>query len=119
MELFQQLVSFKYAKILKDLGVKQKSLYWWGEDIDADDKPCAIISEWYIEGITTQYSAYSVAGLGKILPENSKSRLPWKHEDRWYSDIDFSEGQKTEADARAKLLICLLKNNLTKLDGVL
>lgn len=69
MNLEQQCVSLELAKKLKELGVKQESLYWWSEHtipatlwagLAADDN--AIWND-------MQYSAFTVAELLQMLKE--------------------------------------------------
>jgi hypothetical protein len=74
------------------------------------------------------YAAFTVAELGERLPAGVGSRVgsssvvdpsdknwvtTWSRIPEW--DIDSAKFAKTEADARAKLLIYLLENNLIPL----
>ena len=124
MKLEQQVCSLELAKRLQELGIKQDSLFWW---LDGERPELR-----YLYNFTGQekkkYSAYNVAELGEILPDNYFTR---KHfgsgTKRWHwqvyhgyeetsvngeliaSDMYTSD---TEADARAKMLVYLLENNL-------
>ena len=123
MDLQQQVVSLPLAKKLKELGVKQESLFWWVDgrlilqnlsyfNLDAPKS--------YFEG--DRYPAYSVAELGEILPagvqcnkvgplSNNPSQKQWGWH-CWQVDKNHSEDADTEADARAKMLIYLIENQL-------
>ena len=139
MKLEQQVVSLELAKKLKELGVRQESCFYWSipsPDKAEDEKTRIILqkdcevmlchkqSEWgeFFESV----SAFTVAELGEMLPLLTKC---WKgepsdgNEGDWiceFMDFDkygFAKGMKvttadTEADARAKMLIYLIENNL-------
>ncbi len=142
MLLEKQVVSLELAKKLKDLGVKQESLFYWNRPIfkenlsDMDELKYQSFYEenngkgWY------HYSAYTVAELGEILPicfeidevyhhlvcePCDKGIRRWDINYMHYDDIGnrcfnkISSREDTEADARAEILIYLLKNNLLKL----
>jgi hypothetical protein len=138
MKLEQQVVSLELAKKLKELGVKQESLFWW---------------EWYSRSPITEkptepgltygfsygtnggcISAFTGAELGEMLPEVvqkvpefcidepetwglTQERAGNRHRVIYtyyhYEPMEsFSEEAETEADARAKMLIYLLENKL-------
>jgi len=114
MELQKQVTSLEISKRLKELGVKQESLFWWystnnGWMITAEPK------KWMDE----KTSAFTVAELGTILPKGVASRQLKK---RGFSCWDNLTGQfkvwvsaknaETEADARGLMLIHLLENKL-------
>lgn len=111
MSLEDQVVSPELSKRLKELKVKQKSLFYWIVSFNTNYH----IS--YTEGdgrLLPQerndfYSAFTVAELGEGLPEEvifngilGGKRL-----------TDFYDGN--EADARAKMLIYLIENKLVKI----
>lgn len=61
------------------------------------------------------FSAFTVAELGEML-KNTKNYIPKYYDYKWRCTIrktSFSE--ETESDARAKMLIYLLENNILKL----
>lgn len=119
MKIEDQVCSLEYAEKIKKLGVPQKSyFYWihWREGVDD-------ISGWGVnhmenDPMTIDVSAFTVAELGEmlkgfILPKWSKIEKSWLQDiirqfscsmpkDWIYSD--------TEANARAKMLIWLIKN---------
>jgi hypothetical protein len=74
MLLEYQVVSLELAKKLKELGVKQESLFYWvhanGDGIGSWDQTIPIIS--YIPKIENYHltiaSAFTVAELGEMLP---------------------------------------------------
>src|SRR5258705_436319 len=112
MKLEFQVVSLDLAKRLKELGVKQESLFYWTEQ----DSPAGG-SIWQLEDSllkTEQYSAFTVAELGMLIEPCSKVMLPQFHttEHIWFCPgLECTESD-TEADARAKMLVYLLENKL-------
>lgn len=133
MTLEQQVCSLELAKKLKELGVKQESLFYWVTTKPTDIKPTTIEwegdIEWIRENIshtyiTEQVSAFTVAELGEILSRNNDLRYYFNHV--WQQDKqswivmdvcldNYYEYASTEADARAKMLIYLIKNKLITL----
>ena len=136
MKAEDQVCSLELAKRLKELGVKQESLY------------CYVLSEYMIldgniskNNIILTYkeatkspnswSAFTTAELGEMLPAiieiKSESKYACTDEDS-YTDLSickkndllwevshfpyFVVDDKKEADARAKMLIHLLKNDI-------
>lgn len=132
MKLQNQVCSLELAKRLKELGVKQDSLFAWYVSTDIDDEPslnrhpdmsciaCGHPTAPYYEWI----SAFTVAELGEMLPKEYqvvKDREDWFG---WKMNIPNYELEtmfpdeiigKTEADARAKMLIYLLEKKLITL----
>jgi len=119
MKLDKQVTSLKLSKKLRKLGVKQESLYGWRPMVpDSDGK-----QEWDLSSMRLQllaepkwYSAFTVAELGEMLPEDIKgvrfsSCKQDSHWDCMYSS-DERAVDKTEASARAKMLIYLIENDL-------
>lgn len=117
MQLEKQVVSLELAKKLKELGFKQESLFYWhsncGEDFLVSYKS---VKREYPNTFNHSISAYTVAELGEMLPISSD--IPSKiSENEWHYFEKQSFGIKdciyqTEADARAKMLICLKENKL-------
>lgn len=116
MKLEQQVVSLELAKRLKELGVKQESLFYW----QGADKNGYIINfeKDLFEYDCEKYSAFTVAELGEMLmplipvPINKKWQAP-SPKDQTIRIVGYLK-DTTEADARAKMLIYLLENNLLK-----
>jgi hypothetical protein len=125
MKLENQVCSLELARELKELGVKQESLFWWafdkkqngnwGEPNDA--KYSYLWDVTYSAGLMeinaeVVVSAFTVAELGEML-KNLKyiSGLPSWDGSNWVT-IGHDFKASTEADARAKMLIYLLENNL-------
>jgi len=117
MELKKQVVSIRLAKKLKKLGVKQESLFYWEMDffkkgrikgrIATQEKACI--------GSEVCFSAFTVAELGEMLPKSyhsEKMNLMWGI--FGCGGICQEIYEKKEADARAKMLIYLIENNLIK-----
>ena len=144
MKIEQQVTSLEISKRLKELGVKQESLFWWrlgystSESFDNGvslgkhgnfrdyeltyyPKPRYGTADlkWNQADLQklyeTELSAFTVAELGEMLPSwiGHPQELPRKTEDKWSFQIKgFYDLADTEADARGKMLICLLENNL-------
>lgn len=129
MKLEHQVCSLDLAKRLKELGVKQESLFKWHDEMD-DSNPYVCQTEHKVW--ENQCSAFTVAELGEMLPKihgNGQNYVAWTH--RWTNwlceyislenDSLFCDGKPvvemapTEADARAKMLIYLLENKLITL----
>lgn len=115
MKLEHQVVSLDLAKKLKELDVEQESHFWW----------ICTLGQWDLvaendRSKEDRFSAYTVAELGKLLPRSRQSL--------WKSGADLMHGElyggfycsdknydciaDDEADARAKMLIYLIENNL-------
>ena len=116
MDLKDQVVNLELSKKLKELGVKQKSLWWW-----TDYKQNGDYRLNYNLGIASTHSlsisAFTVAELGEMLPNRILSSNNWEDNGKWRTQ-DFMEPAKnqemqyadTEANARAKMLIYLIES---------
>lgn len=142
MKLENQVCNLKLSKQLKDLGVKQESLFWWWEKVLGSGHPstpykqtneyslkCAKSFHWSTHDIITygthpfnnSYSAFTVAELGKAIAKNAKGWETIKGVtiggDLYMCFYDGREEfgyfyGKTEAICRAKMLIYLIENGL-------
>ncbi|MCK5016595.1 MAG: hypothetical protein KAS32_05915 [Candidatus Peribacteraceae bacterium] len=126
MKLEDQVCSLELSQKLKELGVKQESRYVW---VDLADPRQSYGSMYKLKSSSTgwnkPFSAFTVAELGEML--ELYLHKSWKNaNDNWmcsclvdekvddentYSKEIFEEA-KTEADARAKMLIYLIENKL-------
>lgn len=138
MRLEQQVVSLELAKKLKELGVKQESYFYWCRHKNPE-KPQTPVVITYQEAYENMFyimaSAFTVAELGEMLPMHHNYGAPQSgkcnggdeyHADYvhwgnlWHDKVEFERYQlpsvdfvsKTEADARAKMLIYLVENDL-------
>ena len=120
MKLEQQLVSLELSKKLKELGVKQESLYYH-VDFQGYDPEIIRAEERQPRGRFDSrpngVSAYTVAELGEMIPGwiGHPIALP----DRlgagnafWWIVKGHGGGDRNEANARAKMLIYLKENKL-------
>lgn len=142
MELSRQVVNLDLSKKLKELGVKSTSLFYWVEHADktkwsllpkgaCDGFDCDAPDQWIESG--DAISAFTVAELGEMLPpptystkgesENRPAKWICRY---WYPSSPLNENKasigcvkeaKTEADARAKMLIHLIENHLLNHDN--
>jgi hypothetical protein len=129
MQLEQQVCSVELARKLKELGVKQKSHFWWSRswiesfENQMDWKLCRF-GETFNE--ITRCSAFTAAELGEMLPHNHASQrkdIPGKKGEgvrkEWIAyhlvvdetQMVYERGD-TEANARATLLTHLLEKGM-------
>ncbi len=127
MKLEDQVCSLELAKKLKELGVKQESLFYY--DCDEDGEASVVIEydpHILINQHAWRYSAFTVAELGEMLPirypGHGQSLVCSKWYEKWFVEYHTTFEaplcrieERTEADARAKMLIHLLENNLITL----
>ena len=117
MKLEQQVCSLDLAKRLKELGVKQESLYWWNKSVDLETKMAN--EDWHVSdnkrdccnGNHEPTSAFTVAELGEMLPNDIAE---YRENSQWnVLSEKYTKGYVgNEADARAKMLCYLLENGL-------
>lgn len=133
MKLESQLVSLDLAKRLKELGVKQESLFCWSWYGSLKEHLLV-----YGEEHKGEISAFTVAELGEMLPKELTSKFFGKNVEFYYTQIPDNSFTKwimfyrnsmgsmngcevedeNEANARAKMLIYLLENNLVKVENI-
>ena len=125
--LEQQCVSLELVKRLKELGVKQESVWGWMQES---------VSKQYWLGLSDDKktfevaSAFTVSELGEMLPEcyitERRLRGDWEYSPHFTGttqDVGTKEHTRndvcmfadTEADARAKMLIYLVENKFVTL----
>lgn len=126
MKIENQLTSLVPSKQLKDLGIKQDSLWVWvdtprGYKIILNRGDSDIFRE-----SKEQISAFTVAEFGEILPCHIRTKKSMKgccdngNIAKGFSCFDEHAKEKkyfhadTEADARGKMLIYLIENKLLK-----
>ena len=125
MKLEQQVTNLELSKKLKELGVKQDSIFDWNlyrekttgkitENVERSSGPRALSMQSYV--IEDSYSAFTVAELGEMLP---LLNFPMPMDKRiWSGTVVQNNGNlvkvtaDTESNARAKMLIYLIENNL-------
>ena len=114
MKLEDQVVGLELAKKLKELGVKQESLFWYNPD---DSITSCASNECPFDG---SYSTFTVAELGEMLPEEyttiKKAGYKFNYEAGDNYQLIRICREETEADARAKLLIHLIEEGIIKTD---
>ena len=141
MKLEDQVVSLELAKQLKELEVKQDSLWYYAEfkddsylDVTGASEPESvfqIIQRGYFEFVQFEdeeiYSAFTVAELGGMLPTTLECyqiiergtecdgifiQTGREKDGTWNcNDEDYYAKDKSEANVRAKMLIYLLSEN--------
>lgn len=111
MKLEQQVTNLELSKKLKELGVKQESLFYWGNTIGQLDQDCWRVYFFKDDDVSMEYvSAFTVAELGEML--KWKSLMIFGLPEHY---ADFISDTISEADFRAKMLIYLIENNLIKI----
>ncbi len=137
MKLENQVCNLELSKRLKELGVKQESLFHWmdcsngliqfhpePEDFERPKYTVGYLPIHLIKFVD-HWSAFTSTELGELLPGHwcLAQRHEWEGKQVWsfippikneegYPDLsDEFIDSNTEADARAKMLIYLLENN--------
>ncbi len=115
MQLEQQLTNLEYSQKLKELGVKQESIWYW-TDLPEDDGKTWVLQREGLWNKGLMFSAFTVAELGEMLPRG-------EYLETFYHSLEIQltttiKDTKevftadTEANARAKMRIYLIENKL-------
>ena len=124
MPLSKQVTSLELSKKLKELGVKQESLFSWEYTSDFSVIQGIKLNSYIKYGrrefskssVYTNCSAFTVAELGEMLLNSCRFSISGKENGLWIvNNLEKSISADTEADCRAKMLIYLLENGLIKL----
>lgn len=135
MNLEKQVTSLELSMKLKELGIEQKSLFYWEW---ANDNAHAV--RWFPycvaprdSGNFKHFSAFTASELGEMLPHRLYPQsasgsdacldICKNHENYWmvayYTDFRVPPRitviQETEVDARAKMLIDLIENKFIEI----
>lgn len=137
MKMERQVTSLELSKKLKELGIKQESIFYWLKIVEGDYEITDRSNVYKPKD--TFYSAFTVADLGEMLPRsiNDKWFLRIKpvknNEELWeinyigkkrkdmtfrYSKMGTGIQGGTEANARASMLIYLIEHELVKIPSV-
>lgn len=114
MKLENQVCSLELSKKLKELGVKQLSVFYW----NIEENKVLFYPEKKLINLLYNISAFTVAELGEMLPDYVElSKVQNIHLATVYSDDNGTENNvsvigETEANVRAQILIYLIENNL-------
>ncbi len=130
MKLENQVTSLDMAKRLKELGVKQESLFIWFKR--GEERSFELAYE-ESENWKVAYSAFTVAELGEMLPQIIKLKgvkyqlfISVGLDKQWFvvyaNEEDYEDNAPfpimmthSEANARGKMVIYLLENKLITL----
>ena len=129
MRLEQQVVSLKLAKKLKELGVRQESI-WFHQGVSNNARPEP--ENWYYSwrivtsrhnnsyenARTRYYAAFTTSELGEMLPWDiviarnidKQWHITFQANGMTEKEVHAITSQDNEADGRAKLLIYLIEN---------
>jgi hypothetical protein len=118
MKLENQVCSLENAKELAELGVKAESLFTWATATNTDE-PAITISAAICFKEHRIATAYTVAELGNMLPDDWD--LPTHRGSDWgfYISDKMWRQADTEADARALMLIWLIENGHVKTEDLI
>ncbi len=132
MNLQDQVTSLELSKRLKELGVKQNSLFHWFSN-KRDNVQCWDIMYSTYDDIPDRYSAFTSSELGEMIPAILQPDTPSKSDlkfdsckdidNRWMVSYFYNLNlpaaiciiADTEANARAKMIIYLIENKLMEL----
>lgn len=119
MKLEDQLTNLELSKRLKELKVKQESLFVWVVDTK---KPYVELSNQVYTNIVI--SAFTVAELGEMLPRDGlpswsihgiKGEFWYRYYGKGKYEYEAHEGREnTEVNCRAKMLIHLIEKGIVK-----
>ena len=131
MDIKQQVASLELCKRLRELGVPQNGLFYYQnnpfddgvEFIDLmireeSESNCNVIMNSECENDDhPTYSAFTVCELGELLPVTMVFEKHRNGEWKMFDNLNFGfySTDIKEADARAKMLVYLLENNLMEL----
>lgn len=123
MKIEDQVCSLDLARKLKELGVKQDSLFYWIEDLEAHYQPCAILVQRKLDDYEYQYSAFSCAELGVMLSAGVTISKVNNHFIITHQDLipgkNFQAFQGFHlSNLMAHMLTHLIENNLITVDEV-
>lgn len=111
--LEKQVCSLEISKELKELGVPQDSLWWWVNHWQATSYMWDILPKDEDDKVNKHISAFTCSELGEMFPEWASSvKLPKSHGFRKWVALERSKIEveaDTEADARGRMLIYLIK----------
>lgn len=140
MNIESQVCSLELAKRLKELGIKRDSLFYYQNNPYNDGQDCmdfmisecftrersnAIINSECENDNNPKYAAFTSTELGEMLPSIGYGKL--NRNNKWvcnYSHTvnphkkDYYIEDESEANARAKMLIHLIENNLIKVEDI-
>ena len=118
--LEKQVTSLELSKRLKELGVKQDSIFWWVKHIKSGTNHYTwdlVFGKDENDLVNEYISAFTVAEHGEALPRNIHSYRDtdfktefWVCEQR-FKNREFAD---TEANARAEMRIYLIENKLVE-----
>lgn len=116
LPLEKQVCTLESSKILKDLGVPQRSLFYWCNTLDANNK---FFLKDYANIVSyhhpLKYSAFTVGELGIFLPALWLNKINKQDELGLWPNIVASQEKdfwKYEVEARSLMLRYLLENKL-------
>ena len=115
--LTNHVVSLDLAKELKELGVKQESLFWWRSPLPHHGWKDWSLGEGELGHGTESFSAFLASELGEMLPSEYRSRKNLQtsgYTCEKANETSVRADAATEADARAKMLIHLIKQGIVK-----
>jgi|ERR1700722_5558290 len=125
MELRDQVINLELAKKLKELGVKNESIFVWEYFNDQCHgikyKPYAVVPNPHFDDGMKLYSAFSIAELGEILPNYIQTQVSAtsSYDGKYYLEIfkglDGKWGIGYVMDGSLPPLICNINDTLVNI----
>jgi hypothetical protein len=111
MKLEQQVATFELCRELKELEVKQESIFYWVQ-------PAEPGGDWTLtkDSAVGNFSAYTVAELGEMTKGLDGAEPTYSDHSWLWQKGSTLVAEKTEADARAARLIHYIKKMLPNND---
>lgn len=129
MKLCDQVCTIEQGKRLLELGVTAPAVFWWGP-VKSGSHGSTPQLGWSSDSVAP---AYTVAELGIMLPPHEWSMYTEKQEYKWVTGFIIGNGTaychseingvpygawKTEAEARAQVLIHQIESRTTNFDEI-
>lgn len=119
MSLSQQVTSLELSKRLKELGVKERSFFYWSKVARSSGTNYELIwadSGEYPSDLIGEYAAFTVGELGEIMKHTSMECVWFPEKNQWgcFGTLDGIDTfyADTEADARGCRFAYLIENKL-------
>ena len=120
MKLNKQVTTLETSKKLKELGVKQESLFGWYRGLKGlnDNSYQVKINNRPMKRWSADYSAFTVAELGEKLPKFKLRKYSKNYEIYIPDRTIFHQVAKNPSNCLAKMLIYLIENKLIECGGI-
>jgi hypothetical protein len=125
MKIENQVCSLEQAKRLKELGIAQQCVFKYNQNLyeNAGDITEGVWTIWYnnLSCAKNQIAAFTVAELGEMIGPDTRWQTFKTRARCWCFDCEYYctpfADFRSEAEARAAMLIILLENNHITVEG--